>query len=223
MGTVIADITISLDGYVTAPGVDLEHGLGVGGEDLHVWALDGTDEDRRILDATADATGAVVMGRTLFDIVDGPHGWSGDMGYGAKRDQSAPPPVFVVTHSAPESVRLTDRMHIVTDGLPAALDRAQEAAGDRDVVIMGGGAIIASALRAGLVDVLSLHIAPLALGGGTPAVRRPRRRAGARHLRRDGERRARHLSAQQRRGLRPGRRRSGIAGRPPAGPRCRSV
>jgi hypothetical protein len=46
------------------------------------------------------ATAAVVMGRRLFDIVDGPDGWTRDMGYGAQ--QAATPPFFVVTHAAPQ-------------------------------------------------------------------------------------------------------------------------
>jgi hypothetical protein len=40
MSKVIADISMSLDGYVTAPGVDLEHGLGIGGEAIHAWVLE---------------------------------------------------------------------------------------------------------------------------------------------------------------------------------------
>jgi dihydrofolate reductase len=173
MGIVVADITISLDGYVTAPGAGPEAGLGIGGEDLHRWVFSDDPEDRAILDRSFTQTGAVIMGRNLFDVVDGPHGWSGDMGYGAQRDQSTPPPVFVVTHTAPPSVRLTDRMHIVTDGLQSALDQARAAAGSQHVVIMGGGAIIAAYLTAGLVDQLLLHIAPIALGGGTPLFDRP--------------------------------------------------
>lgn len=173
MGTVIADITISLDGFVTAPGAGPDAGLGDGGEALHRWVFSDDTDDRTILDRSFAATGAVIMGRNLFDVVDGPHGWSGDMGYGAEQDQSSPPPCFVVTHTAPESVRLTDRMHIVTDGLESALDQAQDAAGAKNVVIMGGGAIIASYLAAGLVDQLVLHIAPIALGGGTPLFDRP--------------------------------------------------
>jgi len=33
---------------------------------------------------------------------------------------------------------------------------------------MGGGATIGSALDAGLVDALTLHLAPIVLGAGTP-------------------------------------------------------
>ena len=59
-------------------------------------------------------------------------------------------------------------LSIVTDGLDSAIEKARAAAGDKDVVIMGGGDLGGQALVAGVVDVLSLHIAPLVLGGGTP-------------------------------------------------------
>jgi dihydrofolate reductase len=165
MSKVIADITMSLDGFVTARDPDAEHGLGVGGEVLHRWVFEGNDEDQRILDASV-RTGAVIMGRNLFDIVDGPDGWNDELGYGA--EVAAKPPVFVVTHHAPGQVRLVDQMHIVTDGLHSALTQARAAAGDKPVVIMGGGAIINAALAAGIVDELVLHVAPVVLGKGTP-------------------------------------------------------
>ena len=75
--------------------------------------------------------------------------------------------VVVVTHQAPEHVRLTDRMTIVTTGLRDALDQATAAAGDKDVYIMGGGELGGSALREGVVDRVHLHVAPLLLGSGT--------------------------------------------------------
>jgi dihydrofolate reductase len=108
------------------------------------------------------------MGRRLFDIVDGPHGWSDELGYGAYQDQSAAPPVFVLTHEAPEKVRLADRFRFVTDGPASALRQAKAAAGNKDVVVMGGGSTCYEFLQAGLVDVVTIHVAPLILGGGTP-------------------------------------------------------
>jgi uncharacterized protein YndB with AHSA1/START domain/dihydrofolate reductase len=167
-GRVVVDITMSLDGYVTAPGVDLEHGLGVGGEALHAWVFSQTPRELAILATTFKRTGAVIMGRRLFDIVDGPHGWSDELGYGAHQDQSAAPPVFVLTHETPEKVRLADRFRFVTDGPASAIQQAKAAAGDKDVVVMGGGSTCYEFLQAGLVDVMTIHVAPLILGGGTP-------------------------------------------------------
>ena len=71
MTTIIGDITMSLDGFVTGPGADVEHGLGLDAEGLHAWALDSDDPvDRGVLERHAAASGAVVMGRHLFDTVD---------------------------------------------------------------------------------------------------------------------------------------------------------
>jgi dihydrofolate reductase len=169
MGRVIADISISLDGYVTAPGADAEHGLGIDGEGIHGWVLDEprSPVDEAVLASSFDATGAVVMGRRLFDIVDGPHGWSEDVGYGHDQDQSAAPTCFVVTHDPPEHVRLASRFRFVTGGVAAAVDEARAAAGDKDVFVMGGADVIDQSLAAGLVDELRIHLSPLLVGGGT--------------------------------------------------------
>jgi dihydrofolate reductase len=168
MAKVIGDISVSLDGFVTGPDPDPEHGLGQGGEGLHRWALDGGMVDKQVLDAMVDRTGAVLMGRHTFDVVDGPHGWADDMGYGAERDQSAAPPVLVVTRRPPETVRLADRFTFVVDGIRSAVDKARSVADDRDVVVMGGGELIRGCLDAGLLDELQLHLSPVLLGGGTP-------------------------------------------------------
>jgi len=165
--TTVADISISLDGFVTGPNAGLHNGLGDGGEPLHTWAVDSTDEvDVDVLETAVGSTGAVIMGRRLFDIIDGPDGWNEEMGYGA--GHAAVPPVFVVTHEAPATWRLGPRFRFVTDGLAAAVEQAGGAAGDKEVVIMGGGDVIGSALEEGLVDQLRIHLAPIVLGGGTP-------------------------------------------------------
>jgi dihydrofolate reductase len=112
------------------------------------------------------------MGRRLFDIVDGPHGWTKDMGYGAQ--QAATPPFFVVTHVPPQQVRLERELGLrftFVDDLTAAVDQARAAATDGHVVIMGGGDVIGQAIEQGLVDALHLHLAPTLLGGGTPLFR----------------------------------------------------
>jgi len=165
MSKVIADISVSLDGFVTGPEPGIEHGLGHGGEGLHTWALHGDAVDREILATTADATGVVIMGRRLFDIVDAPGGWGDEMGYGA--DLAAQPPVLVVTRTPPAEVRLADRFTFVVDGLGSAVDKGLALAEGRDVVIMGGGAVIRGAIEAGLVDELRLHLSPVLLGDGT--------------------------------------------------------
>jgi dihydrofolate reductase len=168
MSRVIADISVSVDGFVTGPSVDLAHGLGHGADDLHRWAMSDHDVDRDVLAQATEASGAVVMGRNLFDIIDGPHGWNEEMGYGA--NLATTPPFFVVTGSQPETVRLADShdFTFVSGGVGAAVARARIAAGSKHVVVMGGGMVIRSCLEAGLLDELRLHIAPIVLGAGTP-------------------------------------------------------
>jgi dihydrofolate reductase len=168
MPKVIADITMSLDGFVTGEGADEQHGLGDAPE-LHTWVRQQDAVDTEVLAQATAQSGAVVMGRRLFDLVNGPGGWSKDMGYGA--DQAGTPPFFVVTHSPRQDVRLERdlgmRFTFVSD-LVTAIGQARSAATDGDVVIMGGGDIIGQALEQGLIDELRLHLAPMVLGGGTP-------------------------------------------------------
>ncbi|MER7897828.1 dihydrofolate reductase family protein [Streptomyces sp. NPDC096046] len=175
MTRIIADISVSLDGFVTGPDPGPDNGLGTGGEALHTWAFSDDPEDRRVLREGTARSGAVVLGRRLFEVVEGPHGWDDTSGYGA--GEVGKPAFVVVTSAPPESVRLTDLdWTFVTTGLAdavaAARERAQAASTargrDLDVILMGGGATVGSALDAGLVDVLSLHLAPVLLGAGTP-------------------------------------------------------
>jgi dihydrofolate reductase len=166
MAKVVGDISISLDGYVTGPDPGPDAGLGRGGEALHVWVFDGDETDHAVLRETTEATGAVVMGRTLFDVVDGPGGWSDEVGYGAA--ENATPPVLVVTRNPPDEVRLVDRFTFVPDGIGSAVSKAIAIADDREVNIMGGAQVIRGALELGLIDELRLHLAPVLLGGGTP-------------------------------------------------------
>jgi dihydrofolate reductase len=164
MTDVIADISMSLDGFVTGPDPGPEQGLGVGGEALHTWAMPGNSEvDQQVLQDGVDASGAVILGRRLFDVVDAPDGWNEEMGYGA--EHAAQPPMFVVTHRAPSEPRLP--FWTFVDSVEAAVDQGKAAAGDGAVVAMGGADVIRQLLTAGLVDRLQIHLAPVVLGGGT--------------------------------------------------------
>lgn len=166
MTKVVADISMSLDGFVTAPGADLQHGLGIDGEPLHNWVFQPDEVDTAVLQEATEMSGAVVMGRRLFDIIDGPGGWNDEMGYGA--GLAATPPFFVVTHTPPAQVRLGLRFTFVTEGVAPAVEQARAAAGDKAVVVMGGGGVIHQCLDAGLLDELRIHLSPIVLGGGTP-------------------------------------------------------
>jgi dihydrofolate reductase len=171
MGRVLLDITMSLDGFVTGPGADLAHGLGIGGEPLHDWIVGDelADADREALDRTQAGVGAVLVGRRTFDLIDGPHGWAGD-DPGTTADDERPP-IFVVTSHKPAKVRLTG-FEFVSDGIHRALELARKAAGDKHVMIMGGGHLCRQYLYAGLVDEVRIHVAPIVLGDGTPLFER---------------------------------------------------
>jgi dihydrofolate reductase len=167
MAKVVADITVSLDGFVTGPDPGVDNGLGRGGDPLHAWALQPDATDRAVLTESVDATGVVIMGRRLFDIIDAPGGWDDEMGYGA--DLAAQPPVLVVTHNPPDTMRQSPaRFTFVVDGIASAIAKGRAMAGDRDVVIMGGADVIRQAIEAGLVDELRLHLSPILFGEGTP-------------------------------------------------------
>jgi dihydrofolate reductase len=174
MTRTIADISMSLDGYVTGPSPAPDNGLGEGGDALHAWAFSDDPQDRRIMSESTARSGAVILGRNLFDVVDGPGGWNDEVGYGAR--EVGKPAFIVVTGTPPKSVRLTDLdwTFITTgvhDAVATARQRADEASSasgqDLDVVLMGGGAVIGSALATGLLDALTIHLAPVVLGGGT--------------------------------------------------------
>ncbi|MCW2669733.1 MAG: bifunctional deaminase-reductase domain protein, partial [Frankiales bacterium] len=137
-----------------------------GGEPLHTWVLDSDDPlDAEVLARSTERAGAVVMGRNLFDVIDAPSGWNDEMGFGAQH--ATRPPFVVVTHEPPADVRLELDFRFVTD-LPTAIEQAKAVAGDKDVIVMGGGEIIRQSVDAGLVDELVLHLSPVVLGAGTP-------------------------------------------------------
>src|ERR1700709_1825878 len=123
--------------------------VGAGGEE-------GRDND--IARETFERTGASVMGKRMFDA--GEPSWPEDARFHS--------PVFVVTHETRDPwERLGGTtFHFVNDGIKTALDRAREAAGDRDVRVAGGGATILEYLNAGLVDEFSIALAPVLFGSG---------------------------------------------------------
>ena len=128
MSKVIADITMSLDGYVAPP--PSPHGAS-SVDELQAWVMDQDPVDTEILERATAATGAVVMGRRLFDIVDAPDVWTKDMAYGAQPVGTTP--IFVVSHSAPSDVRLERELGLrvtFVNGLTKAIDHARSR-GDR--------------------------------------------------------------------------------------------
>jgi dihydrofolate reductase len=176
----VNSFSISFDGYGAGPDQDLANPLGVGGMALHEWVLktrtfrqmfgqDGgsTETDDAFAARGMDNLGAWILGRNMFGPVRGPwpdETWKGWWG-------NSPPyhvPVFVLTNHARAQIEMEGgtTFHFVTDGIEAALARAKDAAGDKDVRVGGGVATIRQYLTAGLIDEMHLAIAPVLLGRG---------------------------------------------------------
>jgi dihydrofolate reductase len=163
--SVIASITTSVDGYIAGPDDGPGKGLGEGGERLHYWVFGGpwsyedeprgeaSGEDAEWLNEAIARVGAVVGGRWTYEAA---RHWGDENPWGL--------PFFIVTHR-PEEEPEGGHFNFVA-GVEEAVERAREAAGDKDVSVMGGADVIRQALEADLVDELSIVIAPLTLGGG---------------------------------------------------------
>ncbi|QKW37090.1 dihydrofolate reductase family protein [Actinomadura sp. NAK00032] len=166
MGKVTCDIGISVDGFVAGPNQRLEEPLGDGAERLHRWMFEQPEANAEAIEKIT-AAGAFIMGRNMFGPVRGTWGdsdWTGWWG-------EEPPyhaPVFVLTHHPKDPVPMKGgtTFNFVTDGVEAAMERARRAAGDADVSVAGGAQTVNQYLKAGLIDELRLHIAPIVLGAG---------------------------------------------------------
>jgi dihydrofolate reductase len=176
----VLSFSMSLDGFGAGPDQSLKNPLGVNGPEMFEWFMASrawrkmqgqeggeTGVDNSMAEASFVNLGAWILGRNMFGPVRGPwpdENWKGWWG-------EEPPyhvPVFVLTHHArpPLTMKGGTVFHFVTEGIHAALDRAREAAGDRDVRIGGGVATIRQYLRAGLIDDLHLATRPVLLGRG---------------------------------------------------------
>ncbi|HET6693519.1 MAG TPA: dihydrofolate reductase family protein [Pedococcus sp.] len=165
MGDVLAGITTSVDGYIAGPDDGPGRGLGTGGERLHYWVFGGPwsydeepsgemeAEDKAWMDEAMRSMGAVVGGRATYEAA----GHWGD-------ENPWDVPFFIVTHRREEQPP-GDAFTFVGEVAEAIL-RAREAAGGKNVHVMGGADVMRQALEQGLVDRLSIIIAPVILGGG---------------------------------------------------------
>lgn len=158
MGKVIVDISMSLDGFIAGPNVNLEHPLGIGGERLHHWFFDAkTPEDEAIMAEVAASSGAVILGRRMYDTaID--EGWGGVSPFNV--------PAFVLT-SRPAPEKVVEGFRFLTMSIETALSEAKAVAEDKNIWIIGGANLIQQYLKAGLVDELRLHIPPVLFGKGT--------------------------------------------------------
>jgi len=171
MGKVSADISMSLDGFITGPNDGLERPLGEGGERLHEWLYElaswrdrhglaggESSRDAEVLDEAFRNTAAMLMGRRMFDVGEGPWG-------------DEPPfhvPIFIVTHEERATVTKEGgtTYSFVTDGIASALEQARAAAGDKDISVAGGANLIGQCLTDGLLDEIQVHLVPVVIGSG---------------------------------------------------------
>jgi dihydrofolate reductase len=177
---IVANFSLSIDGYGAGPDQSLDDPLGKGGHAVHNWMFgtrafrelhgqeggtEGPDND--YVSRFTDGVGAFIIGRNMFGPIRGDwpdeewKGWWGDN----------PPyhaPVFVLTHYPRASFEMEGGtiFHFVTDGVEAALERAQQAAAGKKVTVGGGVSTIRQYLQAGLIDEAHFAISPVLLGRG---------------------------------------------------------
>ena len=162
MSKVVIDMSMSLDGFVAGPDDDVTH--------VFEWYTSGQEEvrdpifrpepgaNRDEVERMFAESGAYIFGRRTYEITDG---WGG-------RHPVNGVPTFVLTHTPPANYpRGPSNLTFVTDGIERAVRRAQAVAGDNDVLVMGGPTIAQQAVRAGLVDEISIHVVPVLLGAGS--------------------------------------------------------
>jgi dihydrofolate reductase len=171
MNKVTVDIGMSLDGFIAGPNAGPQNALGDGGHRIHQWVYDleawrerqslrggQTNRDDEVLREAYEHVGAFIMGRRMF--AEGEIGWPDPPPFQA--------PVFVLTNHGREPwIRGGGTTFtFVTDGIESALEQAREAAGETDVRISGGANTIDQFAKAGLVDEVQFHLAPVILGRG---------------------------------------------------------
>jgi len=166
----IADITMSLDGFITGPNAGVEHPLGEGGDRLHAWVYDlatfrekhgqsggESNTDSEVLGEAFESVGATIMGKRMFDV--GVEPWGDD-----------PPfhmPVYVLTHETREPLpREGGTTFNFVGDLETSEDQARSAAGGKNVSVAGGANVIQQFIKAGSLDEIQIHIAPVLIGDG---------------------------------------------------------
>ena len=149
MAKVIVGTTMSLDGFINDRNGSVER------------LYPDLDELRKteMLQESIRSTGAALMGRRAYDMADGDF-----TGYEYQT------PIFVLTHHPPEKAAKGEneklKITFVTEGIESAVEKAKAAAGDKDVIVVGGADTAQQCLKAGLFDEIQIGIVPILLGGG---------------------------------------------------------
>lgn len=169
MSRVILNISMSLDGFIAGTNDSPKSPLGDKGDKLQAWMFSGevtsetnsffklSEIDKKVFDSAAKKTGAMIVGRRTYDIVNG---WEGS-------HPLENVPVFVLTHQIPnDSPRGKTPFTYVLGGVEQAVKEAKQVAGTKDVSV-GTASVAQQCIELGLLDGLDLHIAPTLLGKGT--------------------------------------------------------
>lgn len=172
MSKVFVSMGISVDGCVAEPNRSVDNLGSEGWMSLHRWVFEQqvfrkllgfgeggeTGADNRFLESVFGRIGANIMGKKMFE--EGEGSWPEEAPFHC--------PVFVLTHEVrePWERKGGTTFYFVNDGIDAALRRAREAAGGKDIRVSGGADVVRQYLNAGLVDEIMLSVAPTFLGDG---------------------------------------------------------
>lgn len=162
MTKLIAEFTISLDGFIAGPDHDVRPIFGWYSSGDTDFQVPGSGMVFKVSRASADLLrrdwgqiGAIVTGRRDFDVSDA---WGGSSPLGV--------PIFIVTHTVPQEWdKEGTPFTFVTEGIESAIEKAKRVAGDKNIGI-SGSKIVQQCLKAGLLDELQLHLVPILLGTG---------------------------------------------------------
>jgi dihydrofolate reductase len=158
VGTVRFEISMSLDGYVTASGVRPEEPMGDGGQVLHEWAFGGDQRGRDVHAESQASVGASIAGRRTYELSIP---WWGADGPGGQ----ARTPTIIVSHSQPNELP-EGGVYTFVSSPEEAVATATAIAGDQHVDVFSAG-IGGQLLRAGLIDEVRIHLVPVLFGSGT--------------------------------------------------------
>jgi dihydrofolate reductase len=162
VGKVIAEFTMSLDGFIADPNDDIRRLFGWYSSGDTEFKVPSSEMVFKVSQASAELLqdawgklGAIVTGRRDFDVS---HAWGGRVPFDV--------PCFIVTHSVPQEwTGEGSPFTFVTEGVESAVAQAKIAAGDKDIAV-SGSKITQQCLKAGLLEEIRIHLAPILLGDG---------------------------------------------------------
>ena len=150
-GKVVVNRSMSLDGFIAAPG------------DAMDWIFDFIANDAPWLTEVAAATGAMLVGRRTTEVG---RRMEADQDQGTDSRGEGYPfdgPIFVLTHKPPDPPE--PGVTYLSGDIGAAVATALAAAGGRNLEILGAD-VASQCLQRGLVDEIQVYVLPVLLGDG---------------------------------------------------------